>query len=129
MEEVNKSQPINKEIALKMVNAYGEEATRLNSGSYTKAVWFPAEQILEMAKRINDGKHDGLRIYFAKYISESYDDLPAEHLGRNTVLLVPTFAAGHTTKLGATTEEHQDDTDDIENRGSLCPSMCDGVEL
>jgi len=129
MEKVNKSQPIDKEIAQQMVNAYEEEAASLNSKSYTKAVWFPADQILAMAKKISEGKHDGLRIYFAKYLSESLEDLPEDHLGRNTVLLVPTYAAGETNTRGEVTKAHEDDIDDIENRGELCPTMCDGVEL
>ncbi|NTE04758.1 hypothetical protein G6M26_10670 [Agrobacterium tumefaciens] len=129
MEKVNKSQPIDKDIAQKMVNAYSEEAARLNSKSYTKAVWFPAEQILAMAKKISEGKHDGLRIYFAKYLSESLEGLSEDHLGRNTVLLVPTYAAGETNTRGEVTKAHEDDIDDIENRGELCPTMCDGVEL
>lgn len=129
MEKVNESQPIDKNTAIKMVNAYSEEATRLNSGSYTKAVWFPAEQILAMAKKISEGKHDGLRIYFAQYIEESLKDLPEDHRGRNTVLLVPTYAAGQTNARGEKTNAHEDDTTNIENRGDLCPTMCDGTEL
>ncbi|RDC57183.1 hypothetical protein DU508_08320 [Pedobacter chinensis] len=121
-------QPIDKEVAQEMVNAYAKEASK-DPKSYTKAVWFPAEQILEIAKKLSDGKHDGLRIYFAQYTKDSLDGLPQEHEGRNTVLLVPTFAAGQTNKLGDLTEEHKDDTDDIENRGNVCPHRCEGVEL
>lgn len=129
MENVNKSKPIDKDIAQKMVNAYGEESASQNSRSYTKAVWFPADQILAMAKKISEGKHDGLRIYFAQYIEESLEGLPEDHKGRNTVLLVPTYAAGQTNARGEKTNAREDDTDDIENRGDLCPTMCDGVEL
>jgi len=121
-------QPIDKKVAQEMVNAYAKEASK-DPKSYTKAVWFPAEQILEMAKKLSDGKHDGLRIYFAQYTKNSLDGSPQEYEGRNTVLLVPTFAAGQTNKLGDPTEEHEDDTDDIENRGNVCPHECGGVEL
>ena len=120
--------PVNKEIAQEMVKAYGNEASK-DPKSYTKAIWFPAEQILEMAKTIADGKHDGLRIYFAQYTENSLDDLPKDHLGRNTVLLVPTFAAGQINQQGNKTVNHEDDTESIENRGDLCPSVCDGTEF
>ncbi|MFD2284756.1 hypothetical protein GJU39_12570 [Pedobacter petrophilus] len=129
MGELDKSTPIDKVIAQEMVSAYGVDAKSINDQAYTKAVWFPADQILEIAQKINDGKHDGLRIYFAKYITASEDEIPVSHRGRNTVLLVPTFGANQTNRLGALTELHEDDTEDIQNRGTLCPTMCDGVEL
>lgn len=129
MENVNEFEPIDVNVARRMVEAFGIDASNANAQSYTKAVWFPAAQILEMAEKINDGKHDGLRIYFAKYVADSLSDIPEAHKGRNTVLLVPTFSAGNTNHLGATTADHEDDLSDIENRGTLCPSMCDGVEL
>lgn len=129
MEKVNEFEPIDVNVARKMVEAFGVEATNTNAHSYTKAVWFPAEQILEMAEKMKEGKYDGLRIYFAKYVAESLNDIPESHNGRNTVLLVPTFAAGNTNHLGAATKDHEDDLTDIENRGTLCPSMCDGAEL
>ncbi|TCD12693.1 hypothetical protein EZ449_01220 [Pedobacter frigidisoli] len=116
------------EIAKDMVSAYASEASKYPK-SYTKAVWFPADQILEIAKTLSDGKHDGLRIYFGQYTAESLDGLPKEFEGRNTALLVPTYAAGFKNSLGDPTEEHEDDIDDIGNRGELCPSMCAGAVL
>lgn len=129
MNNVNEFEPIDANIARKMVEAYGVDASNANAQAYTKAVWFPAAQILEMAEKIKEGDHDGLRIYFAKYVADGLTDIPESHKGRNTVLLVPTFVAGKTNHLGATTAAHEDDLSDIENRGTLCPSMCDGVEL
>ncbi len=129
MEKMNKYEPIDADLAREMVEAFGLDAKDSNAQAYTKAVWFPAAQILEMAEKIKDSKYDGLRIYFAKYVEGSLSDLPESHRGRNTVLLVPTLAAGNTNHLGRDTKEHEDDLTDIENRGSLCPSSCDGVEL
>ncbi|RZL45099.1 MULTISPECIES: hypothetical protein [Pedobacter] len=128
MEKDSNFQPIDKKVAQEMVNAYTREASK-DPKSYTKAIWFSAAQILEMAKTIGDGKHDGLRIYNAQYTADSIDGLPKEYEGRNTVLLVPTFAAGQTNQLGDPTEEHEDDLDDIGNRGELCPSICGGTGL
>jgi len=121
-------QPIDKKVAQDMVNAYAEQASK-DPKSYTKAIWFPAAQILEMAKTIADGNHDGLRIYNAQYTANSIEGLPKEYEGRNTVLLVPTFAAGYSNPLGELTEEHEDDLEDIENRGELCPNVCQGTGL
>jgi len=129
MKTLNEFDPIDPTIAREMVEAYGVDASRANAQSYTKAVWFPAAQILQMAEKIKEGNHDGLRIYFAKYLADGLSDIPEAHKGRNTVLLVPTFAAGKTNQLGATTAAHEDDLSDIENRGALCPSVCDGAEL
>lgn len=122
-----RSKPIKKEIAIEMVNAYAKEAKE--KSSYTKAAWFPAEQIIQIAETLKDGKHDGLRIYLAQYTADSLDGLPKEYLGRNTVLLVPTLAAGLTGSQGDPTEDREDDTGLIENRGDLCPSMCSGTQL
>jgi len=128
MNKESQFQSIDKKIAQEMVNAYAEQAAR-DPKSYTKAIWFPADQILEMAKTIADGKHDGLRIYLAQYTADAIEGLPKDYEGRNTVLLVPTFAAGQTSSLGEPTEEHEDDLSDIGNRGKLCPSVCDGTAL
>ncbi|WP_316805989.1 hypothetical protein [Pedobacter agri] len=114
-------------IAKEMVAAYAKESSK--NPSYTKAVWFPAEQIIEIAKTLQDGKHDGLRIYFGQYTANALEGLTNEYLGRNTVLLTPTFAAGQIKSSGGTTGEHEDDTGDIGNKGSLCPKECDGTEL
>ena len=129
MGKINKYEPIDANVAREMVEAYGLDASSANAQSYTKAVWFPADQILEMAEKIKDSRYDGLRIYFAKYVEGSLTDMPESHRGRNTVLLVPTLAAGNTNEFGNATKEHEDDLTDIENRGTLCPSMCDGAEL
>lgn len=121
------SQAINIEVATKMVNAYAKESATLNSKSYTKAVWFSGERILEIAKSISDGTHDGLRIYFAQYVENTIDDLPESQVGRNTLLLVPTVATYSDGVEGEPT--HTDDTGDIGNRGESCPDNCAGVDL
>lgn len=113
------------DIAKDMVGAYTREASGL--ASYTKAVWFPAEQILRIAKSIEDGKHDGLRIYFGQYTANALDGVPKDYLGRNTVLLVPTLSG--VTGGSGDEEEHQDDLGDIENKGESCPPVCQGTNL
>ncbi|MCX2573409.1 hypothetical protein [Pedobacter sandarakinus] len=128
MSTTNSLQSVDKKIAQEMVNAYCKEASK-DPNSFTKAVWFPAEQILALANIINDGKHNGLRIYFAQYTEATVDGLPKDDIGRNTVLLVPTFSEGQTNALGLTAVESEDDTDNIENRGKKCPDMCEGVTL
>lgn len=110
------------DIAKKMVDAYARESNK--NPSYTKAVWFPAEQIIELAKTLEDGKHDGLRIYFGQYASDSITDVPESYEGRNTVLLVPTLSP-----KGFAGTEHEDDLGDIGNKGVLCPSQCEGTAL
>lgn len=121
------SQPIDAKVATEMVNAYAKETATQNSKSYTKAVWFSGEQILNIAKTISDGTHDGLRIYFAQYVENTLPDLPESHVGRNTLLLVPTFAGVGGTVGGD--DPHDDDTGDISNRGDMCPDACNGVTL
>lgn len=116
---------VEKEIAQQMVDAYAKEASE--SASYSKAVWFPSEQIINLAKTLTDGKHDGLRIYFGQYTPDSLDGLPKDYLGRNTVLLVPTLSADATGYGNA--EAHEDDLTDIENKGTLCPDSCEGTGL
>jgi len=113
------------DIAKQMVDAYAKEAG--DKPSYTKAVWFPADQILNIAKTLQDGKHDGLRIYIGQYTADSLDGVPENYLGRNTLLLVPTlstYAKGETN-----TDEHEDDLTDIENKGTTCPTACEGTGL
>jgi len=116
------SEPIDKKVAQAMVNAYTKEATKFPK-SYTKAVWFSAEQILDIAKSIGEGKYDGLRIYIAQYTDSSAEGVPAEYEGKNTLLLVPTFCSK------SNDNEHEDDTDHIGNRGQGCPESCGGTQL
>ncbi|UKT63856.1 hypothetical protein [Pedobacter mucosus] len=119
MSLASKNIPIKKEIAQQMVAAYAKEAAK-NPKSYTKAIWFPIDQILDIAERLKENKADGLRIYLAQYTSDLAKTSTDEYEGRNTVLLVPTNNING---------EHVDDTDNIENRGNLCPDMCEGTEL
>ena len=118
-------QPIDPKVAKAMVVAYANEGMT-SSECYTKAVWFPAEQILEIAKSMSEGKYDGLRIYFAQYLEGAIEDVPESYEGRNTLLLVPTIPG-----LGNGNGEidHDDDLDNIRNRGQGCPDQCNGADL
>ncbi|MDQ0641743.1 hypothetical protein QF042_005308 [Pedobacter sp. W3I1] len=117
------SEPIDKKVAQAMVDAYAVEARKFPQ-SFTKAVWFPAEQVLEIAKSMSEGKYDGLRIYFGQYTPDSLEGLPKAYEGRNTLLLVPTLPS-----ISNDDDEHKDDLDDIENRGEMCPEVCNGTGL
>jgi len=113
------------EAAKKMVDAYAKETFQYAPKSYSKAVWFPAEQIISIAEKLKEKGGDGLRIYFAQYVSGQLEGVPTSYDGRNTVLLVPTYPKLEGTDGGG----HEDDPEDIENRGELCPDKCEGVIL
>ncbi|MBO9676094.1 MAG: hypothetical protein J7577_21825 [Sphingobacteriaceae bacterium] len=116
------SEPIDKKVAQAMVDAYAIEARKFPQ-SFTKAVWFPAEQILEIAKQMSEGKYDGLRVYFAQYTDVLPEGVKSEYEGKNTLLLVPTIAGK------SNDDYHEDNLDDIGNRGQGCPEECNGTEL
>jgi len=116
------SEPIDKKVAQAMVDAYAVEARKFPK-SFTKAVWFPAEQILEIAKSMSEGKYDGLRLYFAQYTDVLPEGVKSGSTGRNTLLLVPT------TPGESNDDAHEDDLEDIGNRGQGCPDMCEGTGL
>lgn len=116
------SEPIDKKVAQAMVDAYAVEARKFPQ-SFTKAVWFPAEQILEIAKLMSEGKYDGLRLYFAQYTDVLPEGVKSGYLGKNTLLLVPT------TACESNDDQHEDNLDDIGNRGQGCPDMCEGTDL
>lgn len=119
------SEPIDPKVAEAMVNAYAKDGMNA-SECYTKAVWFPAEQILDIAKSMSEGKYDGLRIYFAQYLEGAIDGVPNSYAGRNTLLLVPTTPR---VGNGVGGNDHYDDLSNIENRGQGCPDQCSGVAL
>lgn len=118
-------EPIDPKVAKAMVVAYAKDGMT-SSESYTKAVWFPAEQILEIAKSISEGKYDGLRIYFAQYLEGAIEGVPKSYEGRNTLLLVPTTP---TVGNGNGDDDHKDDLYNIGNRGQGCPDQCNGAAL
>jgi hypothetical protein len=120
-------EPIDPKVAKAMVDAYAKDGMT-STESYTKAVWFPAEQILGIAKSMSEGKYDGLRIYFAQYLEGATEGVPQSYEGRNTLLLVPT-TAGVGNGYGNGEEDHKDDLKNIENRGTACPDMCEGASL
>ena len=128
-------EPIDPKVAKAMVVAYAKDGMT-STESYTKAVWFPAEQILEIAKSMSEGKYDGLRIYFAQYLEGAIEGVPKSYEGRNTLLLVPTTPGGgngnshgHGHGHGNGQEDHKDDLGNIGNRGTACPDMCEGASL
>lgn len=116
------SEPIDPKIAQAMVDAYAVQARKFPE-SFTKAVWFPADQILEIAKSMSEGKYDGLRVYFSQYTDALPDGVKSGNVGKNTLLLVPTIL-----NVG-NGEDHKDDLDNIGNRGQGCPDMCEGTSL
>lgn len=116
------SEPIDPKIAQAMVDAYAVQARKFPE-SFTKAVWFPADQILEIAKSMSEGKYDGLRVYFAQYTDALPDGVKSGNVGKNTLLLVPTIL-----NVG-NGEDHKDDPGNIGNRGQGCPDMCEGTSL
>ena len=131
----NKTEKVPVNLATAMVAVFDESLEQGESNSFTKAIWFPADQILEIAKLLEAGKHDGLRIYFARYLSDQKTHCHAGHQGKNTVLLVPTMPSAQTPltveKMATmqTNGGHVDDTDEITNGGMMCPDMCDGIKL
>ncbi|WP_443945716.1 hypothetical protein ACJVDH_00965 [Pedobacter sp. AW1-32] len=117
----NKDTTVSKEIAEKMVQAYAEEENGVGlNPAYTKCAWFPADQIIKIAESLKENKADGLRIYFARYLSGTIEGLPQSYEGKNTLLLV------QTNQLNGTST---DNLDTIENRATLCPDDCDGTGL
>ena len=131
----NKTEKVPVNLATAMVAVFDESLEQGESNSFTKAIWFPADQILEIARLLEAGKHDGLRIYFARYLSDQKTHCHAGNQGKNTVLLVPTMPSEPTpltvTKMATmqTGGGHVDDTDEITNGGTACPDMCDGIKL
>lgn len=118
-------EPIDPKVAKAMVVAYAKDGMT-STESYTKAVWFPAEQILDIAKSMSEGKYDGLRIYFAQYLEGAIDGVPESYEGKNTLLLVPTIP-GMGNSNGE--HDHDDDLGNIGNRGQGCPDQCNGADL
>ncbi|WP_162799912.1 hypothetical protein [Pedobacter jeongneungensis] len=121
-------EPIDPKVAKAMVAAYAKDGMT-SEESYTKAVWFPADQILEIAKSMSEGKYDGLRIYFAQYLEGAIEGVPKSYEGRNTLLLVPTTPSVGYGGGSNGNEDHKDDLGNIENRGTACPDMCEGTSL
>lgn len=118
-------EPIDPKVAKAMVAAYAKDGMT-SSECYTKAVWFPTEQILEIAKSMSEGKYDGLRIYFAQYLEGAIEDIPKSYEGKNTLLLVPTISG---VGSGNEIDDHKDDLGNIGNRGQGCPDQCNGTDL
>lgn len=113
------------EVAKQMVDAYTQYNKEHPSDAYTKAVWFPLEQVERIYTTLKEQNADGLRIYFGQYTKESASGMPDDYIGRNTVIFVPTTKA-----KGYGGDIHQDDLSvDPENKGELCPNQCDGTAL
>jgi len=132
------------EIAKQMTEAF-RKSQNAESGTYTKAAWFPAAQMTSLVKKMAELDGDGIRIYFGRYTSdiisqinklEYGDKIPDSYVDMNTVLLVITKmvdgkpATDYFVEKGYTHKHHGGklcDTPptDPENRGELCPTFCD----
>ncbi|PWS32079.1 hypothetical protein [Pedobacter paludis] len=113
------------EVARQMVDAYTQYSKECPAEAYTKAVWFPLEQIERIYNSLKERNSDGLRVYFGQYTKEAAAGLPDYYIGRNTVIFVPTTKA-----KGYGDPIHDDDLGtDPENKGEICPQACDGTAL
>lgn len=86
------------DIAKKMTAAY-RESQRDNAGTFTKAAWFPAKQIAQLAEKVAKFDGDGVRVYFGRYTQEIIDainklgygdQIPDSYVEMNTLLFVVT---------------------------------------
>lgn len=130
MEKKVKS-PIPFKMAKEMAQAF-----RKNQKLGTKAVWFPAQQIIDMAEALKREDADGLRIYFARYtkdIIENYNQNAGEDsridikdADKNTIIFVSTRKEN-----GKPRTDYFEDLYPFEpeNRGELCPDNCPDSEL
>ncbi|MET4083078.1 hypothetical protein ABIB40_003047 [Pedobacter sp. UYP30] len=129
MKSRNKTERVPASLATAMVAVFDESPEFSECKSFTKAVWFPAKQILEIAKLLEAGTHDGLRIYFARYLQDQKTHCETGNQGKNTLLLVPTKPAETTAATVQTRSRRVDDIDEITNGGSRCPDVCGGTKL
>jgi len=137
------------DIAKKMTAAF-RESQITDKGSYTEAAWFPARQIAQLAEKVKSFGGDGVRVYFARYTQEIIDEInkleygdkiPANYVDMNTVLFVVTkvingvpktdyftdkVGHGHPHKKGNHPVCDPPLPTDPDNRGNLCPDVCDG---
>ncbi|GGI27695.1 hypothetical protein [Pedobacter mendelii] len=136
------------DIAKKMTAAF-RESQKADKGSYTEAAWFPTKQITQLAEKVNKLGGDGVRVYFARYTQEIIDainkldygdKIPDNYVEMNTILFVVTkvingvpktdyftdnVGHGHHHKKGKHPICDPPLPTDPDNRGSLCPTMCD----
>jgi hypothetical protein len=126
-------------IASQMTAAF-RKSQNAEKGTFTKAAWFPAEQIISLTKKLTEFDGDGIRIYFGRYTDDIInqineldygDKIPASYAEMDTLLLV-------ITKIieGKPRTDYFIDNGDIYggpiplptdpyNRSSLCPEVCD----
>lgn len=136
------------DIAKKMTAAF-RESQITDKGSYTEAAWFPARQIAQLAEKVKSFGGDGVRVYFARYTQEIIDainkldygdKIPANYVDMNTILFVVTKVINGVPKTDYFTDKldhghpHKEGEHpvcdpplqtDPDNRGSLCPDVCD----
>ena len=93
----------------------------------TRSIWFSKERLQSMLDQLETEKGDGVRFYMATYdrIPTAGTNIPQEHLGFNTLLMVSTkdsvagsetFHRDYYNASGAVST-----TGFVENRGELCP--------
>jgi len=131
--------PVN--IAQQMTQAYRDNQKKLGETDFTEAAWYPATQILQLAKKLTACKADGLRIYFARYTEEiinqinklPYGDVVSENYkDMDTLLLVITKIVNGVPRTDYFTDKQLTkhyggvgaDPYDPENRADLCPDQC-----
>lgn len=101
----------------------------------TRSVWFSKERLQSMLTQLENEKGDGVRFYMATYdnIPRPDANIPQEHLGFNTLVVVSTKDS-----VVGTQTFHRDfySTLDavstvgfVENRGELCPPPADCFEI
>ncbi len=137
----NNSVPV--DIAKKMTAAF-RESQKSDAGNYTKAAWLPAAQIQKLVEKIAKFEGDGVRIYFGRYTKEIIDSInkleygdkiPDKYCDMNTILLVVTkevdgkpktdYFIDKDIELDPICDDGDPNPTDPENRGDLCPEVCD----
>lgn len=130
------------EIAQQMTQAFRKSQNE-KDGTYTKAAWFPAEQMTTLVKKMAELGGDGIRIYFGRYTSEIIsqinkleygDKIPDSYVDMNTLLLVVTRNIDGKTSTDYFVEKGYTENGklcatpptDPQNRADLCPTYCDG---
>ncbi|MCZ4223698.1 hypothetical protein [Pedobacter rhodius] len=137
------------DIAKKMTAAFRESQTT-DKGTYTKAAWFPAKQITQLAEKVKSFDGDGVRVYFGRYTQEIIDainkldygdKIPDSYVNMDTIMFVVTKIINGVPKTDYFTDKvghghehrhghHHPICDpplptDPDNRSELCPTICD----
>ncbi|MFC4213219.1 hypothetical protein ACFOWA_18645 [Pedobacter lithocola] len=140
------------DIAKKMTAAF-RASEKTDNASYTKAAWFPASQITALAEKVAKFEGDGVRIYFGRYTADIIDcinklgygdEIPSSYAEMNTLLFVVTKDIDGKPRTDYFVDKTSHDSHEVsiknvgdapnptdpDNRGKLCPDVCDdGSEL